>query len=162
ECRIMPPLLVLGTQNVKKCAELARLLAPPWEPSPRLGHLAIRSLADFDPALDVVEDADTFSGNARKKAAEAAQALGKWVLADDSGLAVDALEGAPGVYSARYAGGHGDDHANNRKVLAALADVPDDARGAAFVCVLALADPSGAIRAEVSGSCRGRILREPR
>jgi XTP/dITP diphosphohydrolase len=84
------------------------------------------------------------------------------VLADDSGLAVDALGGAPGVYSARYAGAHGDDEANNRKLLEALADVPDERRGAAFVCALALADPSGTIRLETEGACRGRITRMPR
>ena len=71
-------------------------------------------------------------------------------------------DGAPGVYSARYAGAHGDDEANNRKLLDALADVPDDRRGAAFVCALALADPPGAIRLEAAGACRGRIIREPR
>jgi XTP/dITP diphosphohydrolase len=105
----------------------------------------------------VVEDADTFAGNARKKASETAQALGRWVIADDSGLTVDALDGAPGVYSARYAGSHGDDDANNRKLLEALADVPDGRRGAAFVCSLALSDPSGAIVLEAEGACRGRI-----
>ena len=83
------------------------------------------------------------------------------MLADDSGLAVDALGRAPGVFSARYAGEHGDDEANNRKVLDALADVPDDRRGAAFVCALALADPSGTIRLEADGACRGRITRSP-
>ena len=110
----------------------------------------------------MVEDAETFAGNARKKAGETARRLGLWVLADDSGLAVDALGGAPGVLSARYAGAHGDDEANNRKVLEALADVPDDRRGAAFVCALALADPSGAIRLEAEGTCRGRITHAPR
>src|SRR5207245_716262 len=104
---------------------------------------------------DVEEDADTFAGNARKKAIETARALGCWVVADDSGLAVDALGGAPGVYSARYAGQHGDDGANNRKLLQELSTVPDDHRGAAFVCALAVADPSGTIRLESEGSCRG-------
>ena len=79
---------------------------------------------------DVVEDAETFAGNARKKASETARSSALWVLADDSGLTVDALDGAPGVFSARYAGEHGDDEANNRKLLEALADVPDDDRGA--------------------------------
>ena len=115
---------------------------PPWEANPRLARLAIRTLDEFPEAPEVVEDAETFAGNARKKAVETARALGLWVLADDSGLAVDALDGAPGVLSARFAGVHGDDEANNRKVLEALADVPDERRGAAFVCALALADPS--------------------
>jgi XTP/dITP diphosphohydrolase len=157
-----PLTLVLGTRNQKKRLELAQLIVPPWEPNPRLGRLAIRALDDFDSSIDVIEDSDTFAGNARKKASETARALGQWVVADDSGLAVDALAGAPGVYSARYAGEHGDDEANNRKVLAALADVPDEHRGAAFVCALALADPSGAVRIETSGRCRGRITHEPR
>ena len=154
--------LVLGTRNAKKGREMALLLAPPWEPNPRIGRLTVRPLGAPDAAVDVVEDADTFAGNARKKASETARALGLWVLADDSGLAVDALGGAPGVYSARYAGAHGDDEANNRKLLAALADVPDDRRGAAFRCALAVADPTGAIRLEAEGACRGRIIHKPK
>src|SRR5437762_1971938 len=89
------PLLILGTRNRKKGAEMVALLNPPWEPSPSLSRLRIRTLDDDLPAPEVVEDADTFAGNARKKASETAQALGAWVLADDSGLAVDALHGAP-------------------------------------------------------------------
>jgi XTP/dITP diphosphohydrolase len=154
--------LILGTRNRKKGLELAQLINPPWEPGPRLSRLAIGTLDDFPGLPEVVEDADTFAGNARKKASETALATRSWVLADDSGLAVDALGGAPGVLSARFAGMHGDDEANNRKVLDALADVPDDRRGAAFVCALALADPEGAIRLEADGACRGRIIREAR
>ena len=138
------------------------MIAPPWEVNPRLGRLSVRSLDELDRAIEVVEDADTFEGNARKKATETAVALGRWVLADDSGLTVDALGGAPGVFSARYAGGHGDDEANNQKVLHALAEIPNDRRGAAFVCALALADPAGVIRIETRGACRGRITRAPR
>ncbi len=155
-------LLVLGTRNPKKCREMAELIAPPWEPNPRLARLAIRSAGEFPEAPEVVEDADTFAGNARKKAAVAARALGQWVVADDSGLAVDALGGAPGVLSARYAGEPCDDEANNRKLLAAVAAFEDERRGAAFRCALALADPSGAIRLEAEGSCRGRLTRVPR
>jgi len=157
-----PLTLVLGTRNKKKGRELAELVAPPWEPNARLGRLAIRPLDDVDASIDVDEDAPDFAGNARKKATETARALGLWVLADDSGLAVDALDGEPGVFSARYAGVHGDDAANNRKLLDALAAVPDDRRGAAFVCALALADPTGAVRFETAGRCRGRITHEPR
>ncbi len=127
-------LLILGTRNAKKLRELAQLINPPWGQNPRLSRLAIRSLEAWPDLPDVVEDAETFAANARKKAGETARRLGLWVLADDSGLAVDALGGAPGVLSARYAGAHGDDEANNRKVLEALADVPDDRRGAMFVC----------------------------
>lgn len=154
--------LVLGTRNRKKGAELAQLVAPPWEPNPRLARLEIRTLDAYPDLADVVEDADNFAGNARKKAGEVARSLGLWTLADDSGLAVDALDGAPGVYSARYAGEPADDEANNRKLLDALAEVPDDRRGAAFLCHLALADPSGAVRIEARGACRGRIVRGPR
>ena len=93
-----------------------------------MARLAIRSVDDFAAAPEVVEDADTFAGNARKKAGELARALAAWVIADDSGLAVDALGGAPGVLSARYAGEPTDDEANNRKLLEAVADLPDDRR----------------------------------
>lgn len=155
-------MLILATRNAKKGREMVELLAPPWEPSSPLGKREIRTLADFPELPETVEDADTFAGNARKKATEAARALGAWVVADDSGLAVDALDGAPGVYSARYAGTHGDDAANNAKLLAELAGMPDERRGAAFVCALAVADPSGTIAAEAEGRCRGRITRELR
>ena len=155
--------LVLATRNRKKGKELAELVAPPWEPNPRLARLVVRTLDEIRPDLpDVVEDADTFGGNARKKASEVARALGMWALADDSGLAVDALGGAPGVFSARYAGEPCDDAANNRKVLENLEGVPDEKRGAAFLCHLALADPTGEIRLEAEGACRGRIIRELR
>jgi XTP/dITP diphosphohydrolase len=154
--------LILGTRNRKKGLELAQLLAPAWEPNPRLDRLEIQSLDAYPDVPDVVEDGETFAANARKKAGELARTLGLWVLADDSGLAVDALGGAPGVYSARYAGEPSDDSANNAKLLEALASVPDDARGAAFLCRLALADPSGNIQLEAEGACRGRIVRELR
>mgnify|MGYP001105648905 CR=1 FL=1 len=154
--------LVIGSRNRKKCREMAELIAPPWEPNARLRRLDVHSVDEFPEAGDVVEDADTFAGNARKKASEVALALGRWTLADDSGLSVDALKGAPGVLSARYAGEPSDDDANNRKVLEAMADIPDPKRGAAFHCALALADPSGAIRLEAEGICRGRLIREPR
>jgi XTP/dITP diphosphohydrolase len=154
--------LILGTRNRKKGRELAQLLVPPGESHPRLDRLAIRALDEFPRAPEVDEDADSFAGNARTKASATARALGLWVLADDSGLAVDVLGGAPGVYSARYAGAHGDDAANNRKLLDALTGVPDDRRGAAFVCALALADPTGMVRLEAEGACRGRITHVPR
>jgi XTP/dITP diphosphohydrolase len=157
-----PIVLVLGSRNRKKCKEMAELIAPPWEPSRSLERLDIRSVDDFPGAPEVVEDADTFAGNARKKASELAQALLVWVVADDSGLTVDALGGAPGVFSARYAGEPTNDDANNRKVLESLAATPDDLRGAAFRCALALADPAGTIRLEAEGACRGRLTRAPR
>lgn len=148
------PLLVLGTANRKKGLELADLFAP-------LG-LDVRSLADFPPLAEVWEHGQTFAENAQLKATGYAQALGRWVLADDSGLAVDALDGAPGVYSARYAGPGANDALNNQRLLRELADVPPERRGAQFVCHMALSDPAGAILAQSHGACRGRILREPR
>src|SRR5271156_6426002 len=155
--------LVLGSRNRKKCKEMAELIAPPWEASRSLERLLIRSVDDFGAAApEVIEDADTFAGNARKKASELAGALEVWVVADDSGLTVDALGGAPGVFSARYAGEPTNDEANNRKVLDALAETPEDRRGAAFSCALALADPAGTTRLEAEGACRGRLTREPR
>ena len=155
-------ILVLGSRNRKKCREMAELIRPPWEPSCRLDRLEIGTLDEFPDAPEVDESAETFAGNARKKAAELARALDRWVLADDSGLAVDALQGAPGVLSARYAGEPCDDAANNRKLVEAISAVPDDRRGAAFRCALAVADPSGQIRLEAAAACRGRIVREPR
>jgi XTP/dITP diphosphohydrolase len=154
--------LILGSRNRHKCREMAELLAPPWEPNPWLARLEIRSVDDFNAAPEVLEDADSFAGNARKKAGELARALSTWVLADDSGLTVEALDGAPGILSARYAGEPTDDQANNRKLLEALADQPDDRRAAAFRCALALADPTGSIRLETGGACRGRVTREVR
>ena len=155
--------LVLGSRNRKKCKEMAELIAPPWEASRSLERLSIRSVDDFgEAAPEVIEDADTFAGNARKKASELARALAVWVVADDSGLTVDALGGAPGVFSARYAGEPTNDDANNRKVLDALAETPDDRRGAAFRCSLALADPTGTIRLEAEGVCRGQLTRDAR
>ncbi len=154
--------LILGTRNRKKGQEMSELIAPPWEEPSVLHKLSIHTLVDNPDAPEVDETETTFSGNARKKAVELAHALGSWVLADDSGLAVDALGGDPGVYSARYAGTHGDDQANNLKLLSELSSVKDEDRGAAFVCVLALADPSGTVRAEVEGRCRGVITRKSR
>jgi XTP/dITP diphosphohydrolase len=109
-----------------------------------------------------VEDRPTFAGNAAAKARSAALASGLWSLADDSGLEVDCLGGAPGVRSARWAGAHGDDAANNARLLAELAGLPDERRGARFVCALALARPDGTLAAEIEGAARGRILRAPR
>lgn len=154
--------LVIGTRNRKKGEEMTELIHPSWEPNPHLARLSVGSLADHPEVNDVVEDADTFAGNARKKASETARSLHTWVLADDSGLTVDALNGAPGVFSARYAGEHGDDEANNRKLLEELATREEPQRGAAFVCHIALADPDGTIRLESFGACRGRITRAPR
>jgi len=143
------PVLVFGTGNRKKAAELVDLLAPTG--------IQLKTLADFPSPLDVDESGTTFAENARLKATEQAKHLGHWVLADDSGLVVDALGGRPGVYSARYAGENATDADNRRKLLEELANVPPAKRTAHFVCHLALADPRGAVRAEATGNCHGLI-----
>ncbi len=147
-------LLVVGTRNRKKREEILEILGD-------LG-LDLRDLTSWTDAPEVVEDADTFEGNARKKAVELARFLNQWVLGEDSGLVVPALNGRPGVYSARYAGKQGDDEANNARLLAELAPLTDDRRAAYYVCTAALADPEGNVRAVVEGRCHGVILREPR
>jgi XTP/dITP diphosphohydrolase len=150
----MPPLLVLGTRNRKKREEIVEIL----------GDLPLEfgDLSQFPAAPEVVEDGATFEDNARKKASETARALQQWVLGEDSGLVVPALNGRPGVHSARYAGTHGDDAANNRRLLAELAPLPDDRRAAYYVCVAALADPQGEVRAVTEGRCHGVIIKELR
>jgi len=156
-------LLTIGTTNLAKGRELAELLQP--------HGFRIRTLQDVANPIDVVEDGDTFAENAQKKAREIAQHLNCWVLADDSGLEVNALDGAPGIFSARYAisaryaGGTkindgASDEQNNAKLLSELADISWERRGANYYCHVAVADPSGKIRAESSGICRGRIRTE--
>jgi XTP/dITP diphosphohydrolase len=151
--------LVFATRNAGKLVELRQLL-------PGLDVLGIAEAeARVGRAIpEVEEDADTFAGNATKKAREVARATGLPALADDSGLEVDALGGAPGVWSARYAGGGGD-AANNAKLIAALAGVPAERRTARFRAVLALADPAGSLGDEVitaEGACEGVVLDSPR
>ncbi len=145
--------LVLGTGNRNKGLELAPLLAP-------LG-IDLQTLADLPDSIDVVEDGDSFAANAARKATEQAIHLGRWVLAEDSGLMVDALDGAPGIFSARYSGPETDDRANNRLLLKRLGDTPLAKRSARYVCHMTLSDPSGVVRAETEAYCRGRILFQP-
>jgi XTP/dITP diphosphohydrolase len=147
-------MLVLGTANRKKGLELADLFRP-------VG-VELQTLADFSGDFEVVEDGNTFAANARLKAAGYARHLGRWVLADDSGLLVDALGGSPGVLSARYSGPDATDESNNRLLLAQLGRLPLEERTAQFACHIAVADPAGAIQAESEAACRGRILFEPR
>lgn len=154
-------ILVLGTRNRKKCREMAELIAPAHAPGGYRSRLEIHSIDEFPAAIEVDEDCPTFAGNARKKAVEQALRVRRWVLADDSGLEVDALGGAPGVKSARFAGEPCDDAANNRLLLETLANRPDHDRGAGFRCALCLADPGGTPRLEVEAACRGRIAQAP-
>lgn len=148
------PILVLGTRNRKKRQEIEEILGD-------LG-ITLQDLSMYPQAPEVVEDGATFESNARKKASETAVAVGQWVLGEDSGLVVPALNGRPGVLSARYAGTHGDDAANNQKLLAELGPFGDEKRDAYYVCTAALADPSGQVHAVVEGRCHGRIVREAR
>jgi len=149
-----PPTLVLGTANPGKARELAVLLE-------ELG-LSVLTLADVADPLAIDEGADSFVENARRKASQQAAHLRRWVLADDTGLAVDALGGAPGVHTARYAGPGATAEDNRRRLLAELRGLSQERRAARFVCHLALSDPSGTVRAESHGECRGRILDAPR
>jgi XTP/dITP diphosphohydrolase len=151
-CPIPSP-LVLGTNNRKKCLELAELLAP-------LG-LDLKTLGEFSQAITVDETGDSFAANAELKAAEQAVHLGQWVLGEDSGLAVDPLDGRPGIYSARYAGPQATDEENNRLLLTELAKVPLARRTAHYVCHVAVSDPVGKIVARSEAYCQGRIRLEP-
>ncbi len=145
--------LLVATGNKGKLREIRRLLDG--------ADIEIIGLAQLDNPPDVVEDGDSFATNARKKALEMAKFSGYLTLADDSGLVVAALDGAPGVYSARYVGEQGDDAANNAKLLDEMASIPDDRRQAAFHCVVALAWPDG--RCETyDGQISGVILRSAR
>jgi XTP/dITP diphosphohydrolase len=160
---VAPRRIVLATRSPHKLRELRQLLGPI--------DAELVSLDDvgLDAAIEPVEDGTTFGANARLKARFYARATRLPTLADDSGLEVDALGGAPGVRTRRYAGEHATDDDNNRKLLAALAGLPPERRGARYVCDLALAlpdrpGPRGGIRiaAETRGTCRGRIATEPR
>ena len=146
-------MFVLGTTNRKKGQELTGLLAP-------VG-IEWHTLADFPNAISVVEDGDTFAANAALKAVEQARNLGHWVLGEDSGLTVDALGGAPGVFSARYSGPQATDESNNRRLLQELGDTPAERRTAQYVCHIVLSDPTGKVCAESEGTCRGQILFAP-
>lgn len=148
-----PLILLVATTNPGKAGEV---------------HLGLRDLPltletlEHYPSLQApVEDAPTFEGNARLKALYYAALTGRWTLADDSGLEVDALDGQPGVLSSRFAGRGGDDQANNAKLIAALASVPQDRRTARFRCVLALARP-GEVILTAEGSVEGSIIDQGR
>ncbi len=150
-----PPRVVLATGNRAKLAELTRILQD------RQVAVELAVLSDFPGMPEVHETGATFAENALLKARAAARFSGLPGLADDSGLCVDALNGMPGVLSARWSGGHGDDQANLSLLLGQLADVPDDRRGAHFACAAALVLPDGrehVAQADVAGT----LVREPR
>jgi XTP/dITP diphosphohydrolase len=147
-----PAKVVLATRNQGKIRELSALLAP-------LG-VTVVGLADFPDIGEIPETGDTFLENARIKARAVCRATGLVSLADDSGLCVDALSGAPGVYSARYAGENASDAANNAKLLAALAHVPEPARTCRFVSVVVAAGPDGR-ELTAEGAWEGRVATSP-
>lgn len=147
--------LVLATRNRHKVAELQHILAAAGLDVELVG------MGEFPDVPDTVEDGLTFTANALKKAREVAVAVGLPAVADDSGLCVDALNGMPGVFSARWAGTHGDDAANLRLLLAQLDEVSEDHRGAHFACAAALVLPTGEAHV-VEGRIEGSLIREPR
>jgi XTP/dITP diphosphohydrolase len=151
-----PPLeIVLATRNRHKVPEIRRILT---EAGSRVGLMSVAEFAGVD---DVVETGLTFADNALLKARSVAAATGLPALADDSGICVDAMHGMPGVFSGRWSGRHGDDAANLDLLLAQLSDVPDDERGASFVCVAALVLADGT-ETVAEGRVSGTLLRERR
>ena len=141
--------LILASGNKGKIAEFQHLLDEL--------HIQVQSMKEYPQIGEIVEDGTTFAENALKKARAVCTATGKPALADDSGLMVDYLNGAPGIYSARFAGEGHDDAANNRKVLELLQGVPDAERGAQFFCAIAIVLPDGR-EFTVEGICRGHLL----
>lgn len=144
--------LLLASRNAKKLAELRRIMD--------VSGVEVLGLHDVPPYQEVPEDGATFEANALLKAREAVRHTGLAAIADDSGICVDALNGMPGIFSARWCGRHGDDQANNDLLLAQVRDVPDERLGAHFACAAAYVDPAGnelVVRREM----RGRLRREP-
>jgi len=146
--------LWIATGNKKKLAELHRMLAP-------LG-IALRTPNELQVAWDPIEDQPDFAGNARKKAQSLAIAARGVALADDSGLCVDALDGRPGVLSARYGGEGLDDRGRLLRLLDEIRDVESPRRTARFVCSLCVCGPDGRVRITAEGTCEGVLLRAPR
>jgi XTP/dITP diphosphohydrolase len=147
--------LLLATRNAGKLAELQRLLEA------AVPGVQVIGLQDVEEYPEAPETGATFEDNALLKAREAVRYTGLPAVADDSGIAVDALNGMPGVLSARWSGRHGDDDANTALLLGQIADVPDERRGAAFVCAAALVTPDGTERV-LERQWRGRVIREKR
>jgi len=146
--------LVLATRNPKKLAELRRILEP-------VVNVEVLGLDDLPPYDEAPETGATFAENALAKARDAVAATGLPAVADDSGLSVDALNGMPGVLSARWSGAHGNDVANLELLLGQIEDVPDQRRGAAFICAAAFVLPGGQEHV-LEAEMRGRIVRAPR
>jgi len=145
--------VLVATMNTGKLREYQRLLTD-------LPGLELETMAILSEPVDVLENCDTFRGNALKKASEIAVVAAMACMADDSGLEVDALGGRPGVHSARYSGEGATDARNNDKLLQELVDVPDAKRTARFRCAIVLVDAEGRELAASEGACEGRIGRE--
>ena len=157
--RLDKPLVVLASRNRGKISEYQRMLG-------QAGFSVMgMDQAGVDPGIELPEEGDTFEANALQKASALQKITGGWALGDDSGLEVDALGGAPGVFSARYSGsqqsGPARDRANYQKLLEELEGVPDDQRTARFVCAIAMPGPEGVVITS-RGTCEGRIIRAPR
>ncbi|WP_284785557.1 RdgB/HAM1 family non-canonical purine NTP pyrophosphatase [Corynebacterium rhinophilum] len=148
--------ILVASGNPKKLAELDRILSEAG-----IEGVDLRLLSEVEPYPEPVEDGRTFADNTLIKARAGAAATGLVTIADDSGLAIEELNGMPGVLSARWSGEHGNDQANNDLVLAQMIDVPDERRAAAFVSVCALVTPEGTERV-AEGRWEGQLLREPR
>ena len=148
--------VVVGTRNRHKVREIAVLLE-----EKELG-IEVVPIDDLAPAVELVENEATFEGNALAKARQAAAACGLPALADDSGIEVDALAGAPGVFSARWAGEPCDDRRNNQKLLRELAGVADGQRTARYRCAAAFVDPAAHVELLRAGACEGIVLDAPR
>lgn len=151
----MPLRLILATRNRHKVEEVHRILAATQY------EVDIIGLDAYPDVSEVAETGTTFTENALLKARSASDAIGEPAIADDSGLAVDALNGMPGVLSARWAGRYGDDLTNLELLVGQMTDIPEERRGAAFVCAAAAAFPDGRQRV-VEGTVRGRVVRAPR
>tara|TARA_R110002111_G_scaffold262851_1_gene341771 strand:+ start:12071 stop:12700 length:630 start_codon:yes stop_codon:yes gene_type:complete len=148
------PAIILASRNSKKAGEISELLHP--------HGIHVQSVADFPDAAEVVEDGSTFAENAAKKASETALAISHWTIGEDSGLMIDALNGAPGIYSARFSGEDATDELNNAKMIQELKNVPLEKRTAAYICNVAISNPQGKIRLQVEATCRGRMTEAPR
>ncbi|MDB4679478.1 MAG: XTP/dITP diphosphatase [Planctomycetaceae bacterium] len=148
------PSLVIATRNAGKLREIRGLLEP--------HGIEVLSLAEFDDVPEVEETGETFAENAALKAVEISQHLNQWTLGEDSGLMVDALDGRPGIYSARYSGPDATDEKNNAKLLEEMDGVTTLKRGSQYVCSLAVSDPTGNVVLTEEATCRGRIGTEPR
>lgn len=148
------PEIILASHNQKKVGEISDLLSP--------HKIQVQCVADFPDVPEVVEDGTTFGENAAKKAVQTALSLSQWTIGEDSGLMIDALHGAPGIYSARFSGEDATDEQNNAKMIQELQKVPIEKRTAAYICNVALSNPQGEICLQVEASCRGRMTETPR